>query len=219
MKAVINRNIFAQVNSDSGSLTSLSSVVHKFSKSGEFYGTVLRGQDVVGQFSLTVSGSEDEKASQPERHDSVQEPSQVHIDLRDLHLPAEHDEKEQSNHFIVGTGGYAVFQVSAGSGGYAVLVHAAGESGAGPKVFDSRELREEDLLSTRVLRPGIYSVANKLTRAKAKLTVAYPEKLPKKLIPMRVECGRAKFSPDVIKIQPTQGLIFSFRAPSRIKIE
>ncbi len=232
MKTVISRNLFAQVNSDSGSMTSLSAAVHKFSEPGEFYGTVLKGHDVVGQFAITVCESEDVKTSPArasqrspspgQEHQSRPQPAQVNIDLRELHISAPHnleDHEEASSRFTVSEGGYAVFHVSAGSEGYAVLVHEAVESGAGPKVFDSRELRGDDLLSVRVFRPGTYSLVNSLTRAKAKLTVAYPEKLPKTLVPVRVECGKSKFSPEIMKIQPTQGLIFSFRAPSRIKIE
>jgi hypothetical protein len=59
------------------------------------------------------------------------------------------------------------------------------------------------------------------TKAKAELVVDYPEigKIPKQPQATKVECSQNAITPEKIKINPTESLLFSFKAPSRIKIE
>ena len=42
--AMINRNLFTQVNQDSGSLTSTTTVVHRFAERGEYRGVLIDGR-------------------------------------------------------------------------------------------------------------------------------------------------------------------------------
>jgi hypothetical protein len=121
---------------------------------------------------------------------------------------------------MVASEGYAVFKVPAGAaGGYAVELYKSAKSGRGAKVFDSRALGRGDLLAVVLLRPGAYSVTNASNGTKAELKVAYPEKVPGPMEPVKVTCADAAISPAVIKVRPTQGLVFSFETPSRVKIE
>ncbi|MGI0019757.1 MAG: hypothetical protein ACREAY_04745 [Nitrososphaera sp.] len=221
MKAIINRHLFSQNSIDSGSITMHSTVVHKFSEPGEYLGKVIRGKDIVGQFRIIVGKRQDAAASQQKSPASPLSPTQVHVDLRQLEAPtARRPESSQmsANRFTIGADGYAVFKVSTGAGGYAVEVYKAGEK-EGAKVFDSRELNGDDLLYALLLRPGTYSVVNAVTNARAELVVAYPEKgMPRNLEPVRIECGNS-FAPEKINTKPMQGIVFSFKAPSRIKID
>jgi len=215
MKAIINPFVFSQVNLDSASLTMLTSAVHKTSESGIYDGTIQRGSDIVGRFRLAVSDSSPEKCA-------VESKNQVNIDLKSLDLPVpDHIESQSKNCFQVRTGGYVVFHLSSGAGGYAVELRKTGTESSGKIVFNSRKLHENDHFVATPLRPGTYWVINVETKAKAELVVAYPEigKIPKQPQAIKVECSQNGITPEKIKINPTESLLFSFKAPSRIKIE
>ena len=125
------------------------------------------------------------------------------------------------NCFQVRTGGYILFHLTTGAGGYAVELKKTGSENGGKIVFDSRKLNENDNFIATPLRPGIYNITNVGTKAKAELVVAYPEigKIPKQPQAVKVEVNQNAIVPGKIKINPTEPLMFSFKAPSRIKIE
>jgi len=209
---MINRYIFSQKDFDSGSLTVLASIVHKFSEPGEYHGNVFRDKDVVGKFSIIVN--EDTCAKEIK--------NQVNIDLKSLDLPAhQHLESLECNCYQLNSGGYAVFHVSTGTGGYSVQIKKVGTNCGPEQVFDSKNLSTNDLFTVTVLRPGTYSIKNILTHAKAELSVSYPEigTIPKNPQAVQIQSEEKCFNPSKIKIKPTQGLVFSFKNPSRIKIE
>jgi len=228
---MINRNLVTQVNQDSGSLSSATTVVHRFGEGGEYKGVLLDSRGVaIGEFSISVGGGKEEERSTL--------PTKVEVDLTSLSGAAGStgsapegcegcgDEGQgggyavASGGYAVASGGYAVFKVPAGAaGGYAVELYKSGESGRGDKVFDSRALGRSDLLAVVLLRPGAYSVTNASNGTRAELRVAYPEKVPRILEPVKVTCAADGVRPAAIKAQPTQGLVFSFETPSRVKIE
>jgi len=242
---MINRNLLTQVNQDSGSLSSATTVVHRFAEPGGYKGVLLGARGAMGEFEISVGeGREKERMGPSEGHEHWSEeaseerstlPTKVEIDLTSLSGAAVSaassassapdgcegcGDEGEGGAFTVATGGYAVFKVPAGAaGGYAVELYKSGESGRGDKVFDSRALGRGDLLAVVLLRPGAYSVTNASNGTKAELRVAYPEKLPRLLEPVKVTCAAGAISPAVIKAQPTQGLVFSFETPSRVKIE
>lgn len=217
MKAMINRFIFSQANLDSGSLTMLTSIIHRFTELGEYHATILRGADIVGRFSIVVG---DRKTPQASSTAEVQQ--SINIDLKRLDLPlSKHLESEEGNCFMLRSRGYAVFHVSTGVGGYIVEIRKTGTEHGGVKVFDSLELKDEDIFTATVLRPGTYSIINVNTKAKAELVVAYPEigKIPRQPETVQIECTKNALIPDKIRINPTQGLLFRFKTNSRIKIK
>jgi hypothetical protein len=215
MKTRINRNFITQTNSDNASLNSMTTVAHRFPESGDYRGVVHFKGSPVRSFRIGVAKPTSATAQ------SGAAPTKVEVNLRALNL-ARGSETEESRYELE-EGGYAVFRVPAGTGGgYAVEVHRSTESGEGHKVFDSRELDVNDLLAVVLIRPGIYSVectTEGTRKTKAELTVTYPEKALKPLDPVRLKCGKEGISTDKLKVQPMQGLVFSFEAPSRIKIE
>jgi hypothetical protein len=208
MKAIINRHMFAQGNVDSGTITMMSTAVHKFSEPGEYKGRAIKGGNVVGNFTIIVG-----------KRETSGQPTQAQIDLRQVEVPtttaAARTGGLMPNRFNIGADGYAVFKNSA-AGGYVVEVYRDGQ-----KVFDSCELKDDDLFYVMVLRPGVYSVTNTVTNARAELTVAYPEKgMARNSEPVRIECSsKSGIAPDKISVKPMQGMVFSCKAPSRIKID
>jgi hypothetical protein len=211
MKARINRELFSQVNVDSGSLSMLSTIVHRSSEAGEYEGVVTKGAGLITRrFTIAVSG-ESPAAQASARAQPPAQPGQVRIDLKDT----------APDHHVLNVGGYAVFYVSAGLGGYAVQVSKLGKDNSQIGLFDSRELKDGDMLSVTVIRPGTYSVTNSLGNARAELVVNYPEpgKMQRNAAPVKVECPANQIVPDRIRVDPAQGLVFTFKTPSRIKID
>src|SRR5690242_11748881 len=91
--AIINMNLITQVNQDSGSLTSATTVVHRFGERehGEFKGVLYDGRGVaVGEFSISVAEDESEKSE--EKHEDGHRghpfPMSVEVDLTSLHPTA-----------------------------------------------------------------------------------------------------------------------------------
>jgi len=209
MKAFVNWHMFTQTSLDSGSLTMLGAVIHNFSEPGEYMGTILRKDEAVGRFQLTV--------------DKECPTMQVDIDLPKIHQPTqEYCKSEPVKRFVVNPQGYVLFYVSRGAGGYAVVVGRLEDKGKEKPSFDSRELKEGDIFAVTMIRPGTYSVTNIRTDAKGEIVVAYPKigevpyRPPK---PVSIECTEKRLILDRIKIEAAQGQVYRIKTPSRIKIE
>lgn len=212
-KVHIDPNLFAQTGLDSGALTMLGAVVHRFEEPGDYRGTVRLGDEVERVFYLTVDKDSPVAAAD--------------IDLARLarSAPNQTDFYEDCGTdeawFSVNPRGYALFRVSEGKGGYSVTLRRADQDERTP-VFTSLVLGDGALFSARVLRPGRYSVTNAAGRTRAVLVVAYPPKpfsgyRPPE--PLRVAVTEEGFEPERIEAKPAQGLIFECKTPSRIVIE
>jgi len=236
MNLHLNRTLFQQTDADSGALTMLAAVVHRPPEPGLYAGTVYRGEQAVGEFTLRAL---DEPG-----------PLQVHVDLATQRLRGETGRKPrrrvddpccdddrdsetgEAASFTVGRDGHAVFHVSTGAGGFAVQLAGVGkrdrraegreEGGAeASDTWDSRELREGDLFAVTLLRPGTYRVANEAASAEAKIRLAYPERgktAYRPPEPMHIAVTKTGFQPEGIDLQPLQGQVYEVQAPSRIRI-
>jgi hypothetical protein len=224
MNLTFDQNVFTQVGLDSGSLTVLGSVVHSFQEPGEYRGSVHKVDGGQAVFYITVD------KNSPAAH--------VNIDLATLKEFSEKSEEdccdeETVNHFTVNPKGYAVFHVSAGSGGFSVHVRRT-EEDPNEKVFNSQQLGEGDIFSAVILRPGTYSMSNRLgadsekgkekekEKERARAVVSYPEmdktayRPPE---PVRVQVSPRGFEPARISLKPAQGLVFDIKTSARIVIE
>ncbi len=200
---------------DSGSLATLSSVMHKCAESGKYCGMVYRGAAKVGTFSLTVSESEGEPSGCEDL------PRLANIDLAGLDGSLGKATEDCDNRFALRTGGNIIFSAPTGPGGYAVELLRREKGKASVKVFDSRALGSGDLFVAHILRPGIYSIRNIEGKGQAELTVEYPdrEKLRMRMEPVLVEISDEGIVPNRIAIQPVQALMFNPKVQSRIMIE
>lgn len=204
---MIDRFIFSQANVDSGSLTMLASVVHRFSEPGAYFGKIRRGENEVGQFKILVEHSPTMQSS-------------VKIDLKALDAPPSGQSKNtECSCFNLVLGGYALFFVSTGAGGYNIEITKP--ENEGKKTFDNSELTSQDMFVATLLRPGTYRIINTLTKAEAELRIVYPQigKTPRQSQAVQVECTEKAINPSKITVNPGQAVVFSFKVPSRIKIE
>ncbi|MHB1935457.1 MAG: hypothetical protein ACYCOR_02595 [Acidobacteriaceae bacterium] len=223
MKLTFDRNLFTQIGLDSGSLSMLGGVTHRFLEAGQYRGVVYRGDEGLGHFYINV--------------DKNSPVAQANIDLASfdssLSVPAtnaagtscscEGEHAKSDTTFDLNPKGYAVFHVSAGAGGYAVRVSKAAEDPKQQNPFDSRELKGEDIFSAVILRPGTYSVSNTLGgKAKGKITVSYPKTgktAYRPPSPAKVVCSDRGLEPGNVELQPGQAVLFHATAPSRIAVE
>ncbi|HEU5119986.1 MAG TPA: hypothetical protein VFT71_03270 [Candidatus Nitrosocosmicus sp.] len=224
MNLKINRFLFSQTNIDSGSLTTHSTIVCKFPDPKEYQGIVRKGSGIVSRFKLKVIEDKLSNNSPPSlsnidsrnsqnvdenKQANILTSNQTNIDLSNL-----------TDFYTLKKGGYAVFFVSTGIGGYSIELYQT-DKGSQTKTFDSKELRNDTIFSSMIIRPGTYLITNTVNDTKAELVVNYPElgKMRKILTPFYIECNTKEIIPNKINVDPSQGLIFKINTSSRIKIE
>jgi hypothetical protein len=216
VSSAVQPYLFHQIGLDSGSLTMLGTIVHRFAEPGEYRGVSLRTDKHDAVFYLTV-----EKGLAT---------NQVNIDLATLQQSSPTScgcaaGTGSEGRFVLGANGYAVFHVSGGPGGFAVHVGPAADSPPEHREFDSVKLQNGDLFAATILRPGIYTASNlaQPKSAPVELNVAYPRSEKKPFQPpaaIRVKATARGFHPEGrVELFAMQGCIFVCEAPSRIKIE
>ena len=211
MNNLLDRNLFTQIGLDSGAVTMLGSVVHRFGEAGEYRGTVRSGDRLQATFYISV--------------DPGCAVAELLIDLAKLTAPRSPQddccgEEAGKKRFIVHPRGYAVFHVSSGAGGYHVNIRRADEKREVP-AYDTRALQPQDIFAGVLLRPGTYTIRNLLTHASAEATVSYPvsgETAYRPPAPMSVEVGDT-IEPRHLELRPAQGFNMHVKVPARIKIE
>jgi hypothetical protein len=212
-RVLVNRHLFTQTSVDSGSLTMLGVVIHRFPEPGEYMGVVERGAEA-RSFRLRV--------------DESSPALQANVDLATLGGGHSHSDdcdckdKETGADptFVVNPAGYVVFYVSSGRGGYVVRVGRLERPEAA--LFNSTQLEGDDLFAVTLIRPGTYSVRNVAGAARGEIVVSYPkigDQPHRPDEPVEVVCTEKAFRPARIRIQAAQGQLYRFRTPSRIAIE
>jgi hypothetical protein len=211
-KALIDPNIL-RTDLDSGALTMLGAVVHRFEEPGEYRGTVRLGDAIEKVFYLSVDPESPVAAAD--------------VDLAALagSLPDEKTEgaccpDDGEARFSVNPRGYVLFHVSGGRGGFSVNLRRADPDEKTP-VFNSTALSAGAMFSAHLLRPGRYSVTNVLSNARATVTVGYPPEAfsgYRPPDPLRMEVTERGFEPERIELSAAQGLIFDCNARARIVI-
>jgi hypothetical protein len=206
-KAIINRGTLLQSGFDSGRLTPLCLVIHKFQTAGEYLGTVLRDDRPAGNFRLSVNRNSTDK--------------QVNIDL--AALPAAEPRQpgiQPATQFTIQPGGNVVFYVSRTQGGNAVVVHPAGAPAQ--VVFDSRALDKGDVFLVTLLRPGQYQLTNTVNKIQSQVKVAYPVQGAAPLTRLAVQTtnvGQKQFGSTNMELEGIQGLAVRCDVPSRLQMQ
>lgn len=225
MKMTFDQNLFTQIGLDSGSLTMLGGVTHRFLEAGQYRGVVYRDDEHFADFYINVDKNSPVAQANIDLAAFESSPSApaMNTSATATTCNCQGESAKAATKFELNPKGYAVFHVSAGAGGYAVRVGRAVEDPKQQNQFDSRELKGEDVFSAVILRPGTYSATNTLTsKEKGKITVGYP-KIGKTAYrppsPVKVECSARGFEPGKVELQPGQALLFHATVPSRITLE
>jgi hypothetical protein len=224
MKLTFDKNLFTQVGLDSGALSMLGGVTHRFLHPGQYRGVVYRGTTILGSFSIDVNPNSPLAQANIDlaAFDSSVAAAAPAADTGAASCGCQESDQVQTK-FEVNSKGYVVFHVSSGAGGYAVRVSRAVEDPSQQNQFDSRKLNTDDIFSAIILRPGTYSVTNTLaSQGKGEVTVSYPGsgKTPyRPPAPVTIESSSRGLEPAKVAIQPGQAILFQCRVPSRIAIE
>lgn len=201
MKARINRHLLTQTGWDSGSLTPLASVMHRFQEEGTYDGEVLRGDETIGLFKLVV--------------DDTAPDEQVDVDLEAIARRAFARSGAADTH-VVSPRQPTLFYVQSGPGGYSVVVRSSDPKNRAVE-FDSRELEEGDIFALAPMAPGLYSVTNK-DGSEAALVVKERKGRSVPSRPAIVECGGKSLHPHKLTAEWSQPLFYLIKTPSRIRV-
>lgn len=206
MKHFLNRHILSLTVLDSGLITPLMAIMHRFETPGRYSATVFQGDDAVAMFNLVVN--KDAPLCN------------IKIDVGAVDQPV----------YAVNPQASVLFNSPRGSGGYHVVVKALGDE-AKLGAYDTRELQEGDVFMATLIRPGYYSAKNQY-RATCNISVAplrrgaiqFNPALGRGIIrngaePVTIECAKEYFKPQKVDVGSAQALLFTMRAPLRIRIE
>jgi len=205
MKLYINKRILSQSTLDSGEITPMMAIMHRFAEPGTYDVTVFQGDNQTATFPLIV----DESAPQMLNR----------IDLGTANCSCAVNPKMPT-----------VFHAPRATRGYSVLVEKFKGTDRS-KVFDNRNLQDGDIFLASLLRPGDYHASSQqgtkckisvspLKTRRMQFTVTSQQGVSRPNIePVQIECTAAGFKPEHVNIQTAQPLIFMIKAPSRIKIE
>jgi hypothetical protein len=207
--------IVSQGDVDSGALTGLSVVAHRFGKAEQVTIRVLKKGKLSHAMRLNIAGKAEKGGKEQ------------HVDIT---KPRRAKASDQATETQAARQGYVLFQAP-GEAPHAFVVHAASGNEAGaidtkipsePPLFDSRQLGSGDIFSTVMFRPGKYLLKNELSNSVGTVTVSYPEIKPRQQYeapdPVRIKCGPKGFEPHDIKLKPAQGLVFRIGTQARITI-
>jgi hypothetical protein len=205
MKPFINRHIITRNALDSGSITPMTAVMHRFAEPGNYFATVYQGGMVFATFSLLAD------------RNAPLIPNT--IDLGTI----------STQSCTVSTQTHTVFSAPRGAGGYSVVAERL-DGDIRSVIFDSRLLGDGDLFVVVLLHPGRYSASNQhgagckisLSRATGGLArqisgmkrVALQSRNESRSI----ECTAKGFRPAEVSIGTAQPLTFFIQAPLRIRV-
>lgn len=202
MKARINTHAFRQTRIESARLGVLGTVAHPISDEGEYMGTVMRGQQQMGTFHLTV--------------DSEVKQAQANVDLANLTPERPRNTRLRPPSFAMTSKGYLVLYVSEGAGGFHVVLDKLGAEKRNEdkrrRAFDSRQLGREDVFIVSLLRPGRYEMTDQTSRSEGRVTVAYPKPQRQPYVPPdpeKVAVTEKGFRPAELELRAAQSIVFT----------
>jgi hypothetical protein len=202
---VLSTAAFRVAEFDSGELTVLAHVIHRFERARGYRGSIIVDDAVTGTFSLVVSDHAAE---------------QVNIDLGGVDDPRAPyvgpPGVAELTPFRLRTGGYAVFYVSGSPARHAAVL--ATDVNAQAPAFDTRRLGPGDLFVVTPLRPGAYVLANteNNTRGEVVIDARGAELAPAPAL--EVTCGDAGFEPAQLSAGAGRAQVYHCEVPARVTL-
>ncbi|MDQ5824866.1 MAG: hypothetical protein M3441_11780 [Chloroflexota bacterium] len=205
-KAVLNRAVFTQKALDSGALTVLATLFHRFPERGNYDLFVQRRQEVIHRSNIRVVA---ENA-----------PNQINVDLASLAESGADRDCPPEEGYTLAVGGVMGFYASQGTGQYSVRIEEI-TSREKRTLLDSNEaVPEGGLFAVTLVRPGTYRVANADARGEGEIRVRLPKEEKFRVDqPTLVECGRDGFKPKRLDMFAGQSVVFNCTTRCRIRVE
>ncbi|WP_152421612.1 helix-hairpin-helix domain-containing protein [Halogeometricum pallidum] len=206
-----NRHVLAATRVDSGALTQVGVVLHRFDEPGTYQCRVFRGERLAGRCFVVVdpdAGASDATVDLAEVGHDGSTPSTGAIEADD---PT----------YRVHPNGVVIFHVSRGPGSYHVVASRPRDGGEGfETVFDSTSLGTDDVFLARPVRPGRYTVTNAHSNAEGELVVTRPEEgdLFTPRVPVSATIGGA-VDPERVETVAAQGVAYRVERRARVVVE
>jgi hypothetical protein len=220
----LNRALFTNRPLDSAAVTALVTLLHRFTEAGDYELFVSRDGQLAARSSIQVVGElpepprgEPGSAARPKSRSSGA-PNQINLDLATIGEAA--DELHAATGSTVATGGIMGFYVSGGTGRYTVTITRIVGDKKETVLDSAKGVPEGDFFAVTFVRPGLYSVVNRLADAKASVRVDLPK--PGDYRPGRatlVQAVRGGFEPGELSLFSGQSLLFQCQTPSQIVVE
>lgn len=223
-KPMLNRAIFAGRQLDSSALAVLTTLLHRFKEPGDYELFVQRDGQVTHRSSVRVVGELPESAGNAREGDARPmrsregAPYQVNIDLATY--GQSYDECGPENVLTLATGGIAGFYVGGGASRYTVTLSRILGDKKVTELDSAAGVPEGDFFAVTFVRPGIYTVANRLGDGGAKVEVKLPtEKGYRPNDGMVVQVGRGGFDPAGVSVYSGQSVLFQCRTAVQFVVE
>jgi hypothetical protein len=203
----LNRPVFTQSEFDSGALTVLTALFHRFAEAGTYEALVRRDGRLVARVPIEVAGE----------HATRQVNVDLAADAGDRGCCAEHSGER------LAIGGVAGFHASRGTGRYTVTVTVMDSAkGAKRTLLDSeKQVPEGDVFAVTLVRPGHYSLSGA-----GSSTVAVNVTLPKPGGDYRPDRpalltlgGDGKFDRDSLRISSGHTVVVHCVAAARLRVK
>jgi hypothetical protein len=214
----LNRALFADRPLDSGALTALVTLLHQFTKPGEYELIARRDGQVVNRSRIRAVGEMPGAAPAGDRGERPgQAAYQINVDLATLGQTLDPCATEG---YEIATGGVMGFFVGQGAGRYSVLLTRVTDE-AKETVLDSEKgVPAGDFFAVTLVRPGVYLVANRLGEGQMKVEVKLPsEKGYRPNEGTLVQVTRGGFDPASASLLAGQSLLFQCQTAAQFVIE
>ena len=230
-RPVLNRALFSGRALESGALAPLTTLLHRFTEPGDYELFVRRDGQMIGRSTVRVMG-ELPRAEPPRGSDmghgdvprgdmprsAAGATYQTNIDLTAFGEAAANCAPEPMT--VLATGGVLGFYVSQGTSHYTVTITRL----VGDKketVLDSTAgVPEGDFFAVTFVRPGIYTVANRLGQGQMKVEVKLPtEKGYRPNDGALVQVNRGGFDPNGASLYSGQSLLFQCHVAAQFAVE
>ena len=199
---LINRPVFTQRDFQSGALTVLTSLFHRFTEPGTYDLFVRREGQVIHRTQLRVI---------PEGG-----PSQINLDLAKLGDTAEAQ-------YTLPVDGVLGFFVSQGTASYTVSIDRLGKREKATVLDSSKLVAEGDVFALTLVRPGTYQVLSQSARGRGKgeihvnLKRGEGHRTDQATLVSVAQQGLLR--PGTVRIMAGQTVAFRCAAPTRISVE
>jgi hypothetical protein len=222
-KTMLNRALFVNRPLDSGALTVLATLIHRFTEPGDYELFVRREGRLIARSPVQVIGQLPDASGGPAGDVRTKAAGsgasyQVNIDLATIGQSTGDCEPEPT--YVVATGGVMGFYVSAGTGRYTVALTRILADKKMTVLDSAAGLPEGDFFAVTLVRPGVYSVTNRLADAQARVDVNLPK--PEGYRPSDaslVQAVRGGFEPAEMKLFSGQSLVFQCQTAAHLVVE
>ncbi len=205
-KAVLNRAVFTQKALDSGAITVLATLFHRFPEKGNYDLFVQRRQEVIYRSHIRVVA---ENA-----------PNQINVDLAALSESGADCDSPAEEGYTLAAGGVMGFYASQGTGQYVVRIEEITEKEKRTLLDSSEAVAEGGLFAVTLVRPGTYRVTNAEARSEGEIRVSLPKGEKFRVDqPTLVEYGRDGFKPKRLAMYAGQSVVFNCTMRARIRVE